>query len=119
MSGSTGWFQKVLVMGIWVSVGVAAVPSQVVRPAVEETYRNPILFADYSDPDVIRDGANYYLIASSFHFVPGIPILQSTDLVHWTIVGHVVQRLEMDQSYNMIGGNRYGGGVWAPSIRKH
>ena len=56
-------------------------------------YRNPILFADYSDPDVIRDGANYYLVASTFHFVPGIPILQSTDLVHWTIVGHVVQRL--------------------------
>jgi beta-xylosidase len=106
-------------MGACVSAGVAAVSSQAVRPAVEETYRNPILFADYSDPDVIRDGANYYLIASSFHFVPGIPILQSTDLVHWTIVGHVVQRLEMDQSYNMIGGNRYGGGVWAPSIRKH
>jgi beta-xylosidase len=118
MSGSTGWFQKVLVLGAWVSVGVVAIPSQVVRPAVEETYRNPILFADYSDPDVIRDGANYYLIASSFHFVPGIPILQSTDLVHWTIVGHVVQRMEMDQSYDMIGGNRYGGGVWAPSIRK-
>jgi beta-xylosidase len=119
MRGSTGWFQKVLVMGAWVLVGVVTIPSQTVRPTVEETYRNPILFADYSDPDVIRDGANYYLIASSFHFVPGIPILQSTDLVHWTIVGHVVQRLEMDPSYNMIGGKRYGGGVWAPSIRKH
>jgi beta-xylosidase len=85
----------------------------------EISYRNPILFADYSDPDVIRDGANYYLIASTFHFVPGIPILQSTDLVHWTIVGHVVQRLEMDPRYSMIGGNRYGLGIWAPSIRKH
>jgi beta-xylosidase len=114
-----GGFRGALVMGAWVFAVVAAIPSQMVRPAVEETYRNPILFADYSDPDVIRDGTNYYLIASSFHFVPGIPILQSTDLVHWTIVGHVVQRLEMDQSYNLIGGNRYGGGVWAPSIRKH
>jgi beta-xylosidase len=82
-------------------------------------YRNPILYADYSDPDVIRDGSNYYLIASTFHFVPGIPILQSTDLVHWTIIGHVVERLEMDPRYNMIGGNRYGSGIWAPSIRKH
>lgn len=82
-------------------------------------YRNPILFADYSDPDVIRDGANYYLIASTFHFVPGIPILESPDLVHWTIVGHVVKRLEMDPRYSMVGGNRYGEGVWAPSIRKH
>ncbi len=82
-------------------------------------YRNPILFADYSDPDVIRDGLNYYLVASTFHFVPGIPILESSDLVHWTIIGHVVNRLNMDPRYSMIGGNRYGKGVWAPSIRKH
>lgn len=85
-------------------------------PAV---YHNPILYADYSDPDVIRDGANYYLIASTFHFVPGIPILQSTDLVHWTILGHVVQRLTMSPRYSMDGGNGYGKGIWAPAIRKH
>ena len=90
-----------------------------IRRAAESVYHNPILFADYSDPDVIRDGANYYLVASTFHFVPGIPILQSTDLVHWTIVGHVVQRMDMDPRYSMVGGNRYGKGVWAPSIRKH
>jgi beta-xylosidase len=82
-------------------------------------YHNPILFADYSDPDVIRDGSHFYLIASSFHFVPGIPILDSLDLVHWTIVGHVVDRLDMDPRYSLIGGNRYGSGIWAPSIRKH
>src|SRR3984957_6470094 len=90
-------------------------PSLGLRPV----YRNPILFADYSDPDVIRDGLNFYLVASTFHFVPGIPILQSGDLVHWTIIGHVVHRLDMDPRYSMIGGNRYGKGVWAPSIRKH
>jgi beta-xylosidase len=82
-------------------------------------YHNPILFADYSDPDVIRDGSHFYLIASTFHFVPGIPILDSVDLVHWTIVGHVVNRLEMDPRYNLTGGNGYGSGIWAPSIRKH
>lgn len=82
-------------------------------------YHNPILFADYSDPDVIRDGPNYYLIASTFEFVPAIPILQSNDLVHWTILGHVVRRLTMDPRYSMVGGNRYGEGVWAPAIRKH
>jgi len=85
----------------------------------KDIYHNPILFADYSDPDVIRDGANYYLIASTFHFVPGIPILASTDLVDWTIEGHVVKRLDMDPRYSMIGGNRYGEGIWAPAIRKH
>jgi beta-xylosidase len=89
------------------------------RADLGAVYHNPILFADYSDPDVIRDGANYYLVASTFHFVPGIPILQSNDLVHWTIVGHVVQRMTMDPKYSMIGGNRYGKGVWAPAIRKH
>lgn len=94
--------------------------AQAPAPAVTEAaFHNPILFADYSDPDVIRDGKNYYLVASTFHFVPGIPILQSTDLVHWTIVGHVVQRMTMDPRYSMIGGNRYGKGVWAPAIRKH
>ena len=58
--------------------------AQAPHPAAQAMYRNPILFADYSDPDVIRDGLNYYLVASTFHFVPGIPILQSTDLVRVT-----------------------------------
>jgi beta-xylosidase len=101
------------------SVVVLCTAARSAPPAAGATYRNPILFADYSDPDVIRDGVNYYLVASTFHFVPGIPILQSTDLVHWTILGHVVARMKMDPRYSMIGGNRYGKGVWAPSIRRH
>lgn len=88
-------------------------------PQQHAMYRNPILFADYSDPDVIRDGDDYYLIASSFHFVPGIPILHSRDLVHWQISGHVVQRLTMSPAYDMHGGTRYAGGVWAPAVRFH
>jgi beta-xylosidase len=106
-------------LGLCLAGAVAATRAQAPHTATKAVYRNPVLFADYSDPDVIRDGANYYLVASTFHFVPGIPILQSTDLVHWTIIGHVVDRLEMDPRYSMIGGNRYGKGVWAPSIRKH
>ena len=96
-----------------------AVGAQTKQPPEQASYRNPILFADYSDPDVIRDGKNYYLIASTFHFFPGVPILRSEDLVHWTILGHVMTRLDIDPRYSMIGGNRYGKGVWAPSIRKH
>jgi beta-xylosidase len=84
-----------------------------------QEYRNPVLFADYSDPDVLRVGNEFYLIASSFHFVPGIPILHSRDLVHWEIAGHVVPRLTMDDAYNMTGKMRYGGGIWAPSLRFH
>jgi len=102
----------------WVLVGVGVCCGRGVAQRVE-TYRNPVLFADYSDPDVIRDGANYYMVASSFEFVPGIPILQSNDLVHWTIMGHVLPRIEIAPQYDMKDGNRYGRGVWAPSIRKH
>lgn len=83
------------------------------------TYKNPLLFADYSDPDVIRVKNDFYMVASSFHYVPGIPILKSHDLVNWTIIGHVVSRMEMDPAYDMVNGNRYGGGVWAPAIRYH
>jgi beta-xylosidase len=82
-------------------------------------YRNPILFADYSDPDVIRDGNDFYLIASSFHFVPGIPILHSRDLVHWELVGHALPRIDLAPEYDMRSGTRYGGGVWAPAVRAH
>jgi beta-xylosidase len=82
-------------------------------------YKNPILFSDYSDPDVIRVGKTYYLVASSFHFMPGIPVLESHDLVNWRIIAHVFPRLETDRRYNMIGGDRYAQGAWAPSIRFH
>ncbi|WP_293878338.1 MULTISPECIES: glycoside hydrolase 43 family protein [unclassified Sphingomonas] len=101
-------------------------------PPAAPTYANPILYADYSDPDIIRVGKTYYMVASSFHFSPGIPILTSTDLVHWTILGHVLPRLPFAPGYDMpgphtltdaiskpVGGTRYAGGVWAPSIRFH
>jgi beta-xylosidase len=83
------------------------------------TFRNPVLFADYSDPDVIRVGTDYYLVSSSFHFMPGIPVLKSRDLVNWTIIGHVYQKLDLDPKYSLIGGNRYAGGSWAPALRYH
>ena len=56
-------------------------------------YTNPILYGDYSDPDVIRVGEDFYMISSSFTYVPGIPVLHSRDLVHWEIVGYAAQRL--------------------------
>lgn len=100
--------------------------------AQQATYTNPILYADYSDPDVIRVGSDYYMVASTFHFSPGIPMLKSRDLVHWTIIGHVLPRLPFGPLYDMpgphtlddtiskpIGGTKYASGVWAPSIRHH
>src|SRR5579863_3848150 len=54
------------------------------------TYRNPILYADYSDPDVIRVGKDFYMTASSFDAVPGLPVLHSRDLVNWELIGHAL-----------------------------
>ena len=79
------------------------------------TYRNPIIYADYSDPDVVRDGDDFYLVASSFNCTPGLPILHSRDLVNWTIVNHALKNLP-DPRYAQVQG---GQGVWAPAIRKH
>src|SRR4028119_2080739 len=56
------------------------------------TYKNPILHADYSDPDAIRVGDDYYMVSSSFEAVPGLPILHSKDLVNWTIIAHALLR---------------------------
>ena len=48
-----------------------------------QNYRNPVLYMDYSDPDVIRVGEDYYMVASSFTYLPGVPLLHSRDLIHW------------------------------------
>lgn len=80
------------------------------------TYRNPILPADYSDPDVIRVGDDYYLVASEFHFA-GIQILHSRDLVNWRIAGRVFDRLPVAAKYDEMKG--YGEGTWAPTLRYH
>ena len=79
------------------------------------TYRNPVIDADYSDPDVVRVGAEFYLVASSFNVVPGLPILHSRDLVNWTIVGHAAARLPSPR-YDEP---QHGQGLWAPSLRYH
>ena len=80
------------------------------------TYKNPVLNADYSDPDVIRVGDSFYMVCSDFHFM-GMPVLKSNDLVNWTIIGQVYHRLNIDSKYNTM--EKYGGGSWAPSIRYH
>lgn len=79
------------------------------------TYRNPVLFADYSDPDVIRVGDDFYMVASSFNVMPGIPVLHSKDLVNWTLIGHVYDSLPFEKFDRPA----HGHGSWAPSIRYH
>lgn len=80
------------------------------------TYKNPILYADYSDPDVIRVGDVFYMTASSFNAVPGLPILHSKDLVNWDLIGHALPRQYPLEHFSKV---QHGNGVWAPSIRYH
>jgi beta-xylosidase len=117
--------KRLLTIALLAIVAGAAVPATTAR------YSNPVIFADYSDPDVVRVGKDFYMVASSFHFSPGIPVLKSPDLVHWEIIGHVLPRLPFAAEFDMIPpftltdaiqrptgpGLRYAGGVWAPAIR--
>ncbi len=80
------------------------------------TYKNPVIHADYSDPDAIRVGDDYYMVASSFNHVPGLPILHSKDLVNWQLIGHALKELIPAEHFKAV---QHGGGVWAPSIRYH
>lgn len=101
LGGSTGWYLKeVLEDTRWGDQG-------------NGKYVNPILNADYSDPDVIRVGEKYYMICSEFHYM-GIPVLESEDMVNWKIIGQVYNKIDFPE-YDS--NDRYGGGAWAPAIR--
>ncbi len=101
-------------------------------------YKNPIIYADYSDPDVCRVGDDYYMTASSFNCIPGLPILHSKDLVNWEIINYALERQVPAEAYagfqnspattvsdgrifidNSFDRPRHGDGVWAPAIRYH
>ena len=80
-----------------------------------KNYRNPIIYADYSDPDIVKAGDDFFMTASSFNCVPALPILHSKDLVHWEIVNYAIQHLP-DEDFDKP---QHGNGIWAPAIRFH
>ena len=80
------------------------------------SYTNPIIHEDFSDPDVIRVDGWFYMTASSFTSVPGLPILRSADLVQWELIGYALKTLIPKDYYSKV---QHGAGVWAPSIRYH
>ena len=79
------------------------------------TYKNPVLNADYSDPDVIRVDDRYYMVASDFHFI-GMQVLESDDMVNWRLASQIYGRFDLP-GWDRNG--HYSGGSWAPSIRWH
>ena len=78
-------------------------------------YLNPVLAADYSDPDAIRVGDTYYMVASDFHFL-GMQVLESKDMVNWKLISQIYDRFDLPGWDEM---RHYAGGSWAPSIRYH
>lgn len=80
------------------------------------TYKNPVLYADYSDPDAIRVGDDFFMTASSFNEAPGLPILHSTDMINWKLVNHALPDVFPIKHFSTP---KRGDGVWAPSIRFH
>ena len=111
----------VLSLALWLLMAAALAPCQTrsqvwVADNGDGTYRNPVLYADYSDPDVVRVDADFYLTASSFDAVPGLPLLHSRDLVNWSLIGHV---FAAQVPLEVFGKPQHGSGAWAPAIRYH
>lgn len=80
------------------------------------TYKNAVIHADYSDPDAIRVGDTYYMTSSSFNSAPGLPLLQSKDMINWELIGHALpQQVPLD----VFAKPQHGKGVWAPCLRYH
>jgi beta-xylosidase len=80
------------------------------------TYRNPVIHADFSDPDAVRVGDDFYMTASSFNAASGLPVLHSKDLVNWSVVGYALRR---QPPFDIFDKPQHGNGVWAPAIRHH
>jgi xylan 1,4-beta-xylosidase len=84
------------------------------------TFTNPLFYEEFSDPDLIRVGSDFYLTGTTMHSMPGLPVLRSKDLVNWTFVGYALDRLDLGPSFRLEDGkNEYGRGIWAPCLRHH
>jgi len=81
------------------------------------TYTNPVIFADFPDPDIIRVDSTYYMVSTTMFIFPGVTILKSYDLVNWEYCSNAVQRMDFNPCYNLDGCNRYSHGQWATSLK--
>ena len=102
--GAGGSTSPVLVPGAWGDQG-------------DGTFKNPVVWSDYNNLDVIVVGSDFYMIAASHHFM-GMPVLHSSDGVNWRLLTRIYRRLDIDPRYNTPG-QAYQDGTWAPAIRYH
>lgn len=84
------------------------------------TFTNPLFYDEFSDPDIIRVGDDYYLTGTTMHAMPGLPVLHSRDLVNWVFLGYAAEKLDFGPAYRLEDGKDiYGQGIWAPCLRFH
>lgn len=83
------------------------------------TYSNPLFYDEFSDPDLIRVGNDFYLTGTTMHAMPGLPVLHSRDLVNWELKSYALDKLDLGPAYHLEAGEIYGRGIWAPSFRYH
>lgn len=84
------------------------------------TFSNPLFYDEFSDPDLIRVGDDYYMTGTTMHTMPGLPVLHSRDLVNWEFLSYAVERLDLGPQFRLEEGKSiYGRGIWAPSFRYH
>jgi len=113
-----------LALGGWPS---SAAAQRRAAPAAERTwlpdngngtYSNPLFYDEFSDPDLIRVGNDFYLTGTTMHAMPGLPVLHSKDLVNWDFLCYAADKLDFGLAYRLEDGkNIYGRGIWAPTFR--
>ena len=120
-------FSRVCMYQLWLFVSIlivlyscASLPKHALLSSDngDGTYTNPVINADYPDPDIIRVGEDYYMVSSSFVAMPGIPICHSKDLINWQIIGHAYDSITFQPQYRMENEKTaYSRICWAPSIK--
>ena len=108
------------VFALLLGLGLLSYPARAQQADNENgTYTNPVIWADFPDNDAIRVGDTYYMVTTTMHYFPGVPVMASKDLVNWQYLSNAVPRFDQHPFYNMEGGTRYPHGQWASSLRYH
>ena len=109
-----GLFSKMAKSAAFTVLAAAVVNSFAVK------VNNPIMYVDSPDPSIVRVDDAYYMVTTTMHFAPGVPVFKSTDLAQWRTVGYAYQTLSNGNNISLNGGqDAYGKGSWASSIRYH
>jgi len=112
--------RKSFLLCLFFSLAIAARAATWTADNGNGTFTNPLFYDEFSDPDMIRVGDDYYLTGTTMHTMPGLPVLHSRDLVNWEFLTYVCDRLDLGPDFRLEDGkNIYGQGFWAPSLRYH